>query len=231
MARILWMLVAVLVPATGALAQTAADRPVIVTDGRAVLERSPDVAWVSIAAETRAAEPSAAQQGAASAMTAVRTALAGARIAEDAIRTTGYSLRPDVERAGGRTRVIGYIARNQIEVRVEDLDRIGPVIDAAGASGASSMSGLRFDLTNRAEVEREALRLAVEDARARAEAMAAGAGVQLGPIVRIDEQRQGPPVAYQRDVMMMQASAPVETPISAGTIEVSAQVTLTVQIR
>ena len=69
----------------------------------------------------------------------------------------------------------GYIARNQIDVRVDDLDRLGPAIDAAGASGATSMAGLRFDLKDRAGAEREALRLAVEDAMARAKAIAAGA--------------------------------------------------------
>ena len=82
----------------------------------------------------------------------------------------------------------GYIVRNQIEVRVDDLDKLGAVIDAAGASGATSIAGLRFDLKDRAVVERDALRLAVEDAMARARAIAAGAKATLGPILRIEEQ-------------------------------------------
>jgi uncharacterized protein YggE len=212
-----------------ALAQTPAGPPVIVTTGEASIEMAPDVAWVSIAAESRAATPAAAQAAAAGAMTAVHAALTAAGIARADVRTTGYSVQPDLDRSGGRTRVIGYIARNQLEVRVLDLSRLGAVIDAAGASGATSMSGLRFDLADRAAVERDALRRAVEDALGRARAMADGAKLTLGPIVRIDEQGQPRPL-YGREMMQTAAAAP-ETPISPGQVQITAQVTLTVQIR
>lgn len=214
-----------------ASAQTQSGPPVIVTTGQASIDMAPDVAWVSIAAEARAATPAAAQQGSAEAMAAVQAALGRAGIDRADVRTTGYSVQPDVERTGGRSRVIGYIARNQVEVRVLDLGRLGAVIDAAGASGATSLAGLRFDLADRATIERDALRRAVEDAVERARAIADGARVTLGPIVRIDEQAQYRPV-YARDMMAMAAAPPPpETPVSPGQVQVTAQVTLTVQIR
>lgn len=205
--------------------------PVIVTEGRAVLKRAPDQAWVTIAAETRAGTPAEAQRLAAEAMTAVNAAIGAAGLPEGAVRTTGYSLQPDIQYTDGRSRVRGYIARNQIEVRVDDLARLGPVIDAAGSSGATSMSGLRFDLKDRAGVEREALRLAVQDAMGRASAIASGANASTGRILRIDEQRQSPDVPRP---MMMRAEAGLaqaDTPISPGEIEIEVRVTLTVAIR
>ncbi|HUF46681.1 MAG TPA: SIMPL domain-containing protein [Vicinamibacterales bacterium] len=228
MLRTIAVLVCVAVPASTASAQNPSGPPVIVTTGQASIDMAPDVAWVSIASEARASTPSAAQQQSAEAMTAVQAALTRAGIGRTDIRTTGYSVQADIERSGGRTRVIGYIARNQIEVRVRDLTRLGSVIDAAGVSGATSMSGLRFDLADRATAERDALRQAVEDAMGRARAIADGARVTLGPIVRIDEQSQFRPV-YARE--MLAAAAPVETPISPGQVQISAQVTVTVQIR
>ena len=114
-----------------------------------MLKRVPDQAWVQIAAETRAQTPAEAQRLAAEAMTSVQAALKKAGIAADAMKTTGYSLQPDIDWSGGRSRVRGYIARNQIEVRVDALDQFGAVIDAAGSSGATSMAGLRFDLKDR----------------------------------------------------------------------------------
>jgi uncharacterized protein YggE len=205
--------------------------PVIVTQGSSQLKRAPDQAWVAIAAEARAPTPADAQRQAAEAMTAVQKALRGARVSTEAIRTTGYTLQPDIQYENGRSRVRGYIARNQIEVRVDDLDRLGAVIDAAGASGATSMSNLRFDLKDRAAAEREALRLAVEDAMARARAIAAGAGASLGPIVRLEEHggmRPQPPMPY---AMAARESAQAPTPITPGQIEITAQVTATVQLR
>src|SRR5690349_7659195 len=84
--------------------------PVIVTHGDASIKRAPDQAWVSIAAETRAATSAEAQRLAAEGMKSVQSALAKVGLAPDAIRTTGYSLNPDMEYVNGRGRVRAYIA-------------------------------------------------------------------------------------------------------------------------
>ena len=81
-------------------------------------------------------------------------ALSKAGLPADAVRTTGVSLQPDMEYTSGRSRVRGYIARNQIEARVDDLKKLAGVLDAAGSSGATSIAGLRFDIKQRAEAER-----------------------------------------------------------------------------
>ena len=193
------------------------------------MKRAPDQAWVSIAAESRAATPAEAQRLAAEAMKAVDSALARAGLPEAAIRTTGYSLQPDMEYTNGRSRVRGYIARNQVEARVDDLKKLGAVLDAAGSSGATSLAGLRFDIKDRANVEREALRLAVQDAMARARAIASGAASTLGPIVRIEEQNDMAPQPMYR-MAVASADAP-QTPVSPGELDIRANVTLTVAIR
>ena len=122
------VLVAVLCSAAPAWAQQAApppqQPPVIVTRGEASLKRAPDQAFVSIAAEARAASPAEAQRNAADSMKAVQAAISKAGIGSDAIRTTGYSMQPDMEYTNGRARVRGYIVRNQLEVRVDDLQKL-----------------------------------------------------------------------------------------------------------
>ena len=229
------VLVAVLCGATPSWAQQTGtgpnqSPPVIVTRGDATLKRAPDQAFVSIAAEARAASPAEAQRNAADAMKAVQAAISKTGISGDALRTTGYAMQPDMDYSGGRARVRGYIVRNQLEVRVDDLLKLGGVIDAAGQSGATSMAGLKFDLKDRASVEREALRLAVQDAMARARAIAAGANAQIGNIVRIDELGgYEPPQIQAMSAMRMEKAA--DTPISPGEVEIRGQVTLTVAIR
>src|SRR5580765_3297412 len=231
MKRVMLFVSILLLAAAPAFAQAPPEKSVIVTRGQASVKRAPDQAWVSIAAEARAGTSAEAQRGAADAMTAVNAALGRAGLAGDAIRTTGYNLQPDLEYVNGRSRVKGYIARNQIEVRVDDLRKLGSVLDAAGSSGATSMSGLRFDIKDRATVERDALKLAVEDAMGRARALAAGAGASLGAIVRIDEQNEpGPPVYAAMRMTTAAAGAP-ETPISPGELEIKGSVTLTVAIK
>ena len=150
---------------------------------------------------------------------------------KDAVRTIGYELQPEFDYANGRQTFRSYVARNTVEVRLDDIDRIGVVIDAAAAGGATTITGVRFDVRNRAGLERDALRQAVADARARAEAAAAGAGATIDRIVRIEETGvQEPP----RPMMRMAAQAmerDVSTPVEPSTIEIQARVTLTASLR
>ena len=194
--------------------------------------RAPDQAWISVATDTRDVKADAARQQSAAAMTAVQAALRAAGVPADAIRTTGYSLTPEFDWNNGRGTMKGYVAHNQVEVRVDDLDRLGAVIDAASAAKSTSLtvSSPRFELKNRQAAEAEALRLAVQAATGRAEAMAAGAKRTLGAIVRIEEHGDGVPVMPQFQRAGAVASL-AQTPITPGEIEIRAQVTLTAELR
>ena len=210
-----------------------APHPVIVSTGDATVRVTPDRAYITLATEVLAPTPSAAQQKNAAAATAVRDRLKVLRLPDDAIKTVSYSLSEDYEFTNNKRVSRGFHAVNQIEIRVDDIARVGEVVDAAVQAGAATVSNIRFDVKERAASERQALKEAVADARARAEAMAAGAGVTLGPIVRIEEGSGGgypiprpPPQMAQR---MMAAQA--DTPVSAGEIEIQAHVTLTAAIK
>jgi len=97
-------------------------------------------------------------------------------------------------------------------------------------AGATSVDRVRFDLKDRAALEREALRLAVVDARARADAAAAGAGRTVDRVLRIDDSRQP---EYPRPMMMATRTSAdtTTTPVEAGPIEIRATVVLTVTIK
>ena len=219
--------------ASPAFAQTTPAPPVIVTTGEAQVKLAPDRAWVSIIAESRAKDPKEAQRLNIAAMDAVMTKLKGMNLGTDAIRTSSYELHPEYDYANGKQTLRGYVARNTIEVRVDEITRVGDVLGASVTSGATSVGGLRFGLKDRDGAEREALRLAVADARARAEAAASGAGVQIARIQRIEEQRASPPEPPRPMMRQMAAEAVVADapPISPGTIDIRSIVTMTVTIK
>lgn len=223
--------------ASAAQAQTPApgmpSEPVVVTSGEGLIKRAPDRAFVQVTVESRARSPREAQKINADAMTAVLQKLRGAGLAGDAIQTRGYDLQPEYDYNNGRQTLKGYLARNTLEVRVDDLPRVGEVLDLAVSSGATSVGNVRFDLKDRDGAEREALRLAVEDARKRADAAAAGAGVRVDRVLRIEEQRlRTPPIPLP---MMMQRAGSVaeqaEPPIAPGDLEIRVSVTMTAAIK
>lgn len=223
------------VPAVAQNSQPLPDVPVVVTAGEGEVKRAPDRAWVSIRAESRARDPKEAQRLNSEAMNAVTARLKGMNLGEDAIRTTSYDLQPEFDYANGRQTLKGYLARNTIEVRVDDITRVGDVLGAAVGSGATSVGELRFDLKDRKGAEREALSLAVRDARARAEAAASGAGLKVDRILKIEESRLPigiprpmPQMRQMAEVSMAADAAPAITP---GTVHIRAQVTLTAAIR
>ena len=211
-------------------AQEAATN-VVVTTGEAVVQRAPDRAFVVVASEARARSPRDAQRQNADAMKAVRDRLAQAGVAGDAIRTLGVDLQQEFDFQQGRRIPREYVARNTIEVRIDDLARAGEVLDSAVQGGAASIGGIRFDLRDRAAAEREALRLAVADARARADAAASGAGRAIDRIVKIEDARDVA-IVQPRPMMTMRVepSQPA-TPIESGAVEIRARVTLTASLK
>ena len=111
-------------------------------------------------------------------------------MAKDAIRTLGYDLEQEFDFTQGRRVPREFVARNAIEVRVDEIARVGELLDVVVQGGATSVSGVRFDIQDREKVERDALRLAVVDARSRAEAAAAGAGRAIDRIIKIEDARE-----------------------------------------
>src|SRR4029079_9364182 len=131
-------------PTTPAAAQEALN--VVVTTGEAVVQRAPDRAFVTIASEARAKTSRDAQRQNADTLTAVRQRLTQAGIAADAVRTIGVDLQQEFDFPQGRRVPREYVARNTIEVRIDDLAHVGDVLDAAVQGGATSSGGVRFAL-------------------------------------------------------------------------------------
>jgi uncharacterized protein YggE len=228
-----------LIAATSAAAQTPSNTaPVVVASGEHRIKVAPDQAWVTVSVETRDAKAPEARRLGAAAMTTVTAALHKTGLPADAVQTIGFSLQPEYEYVNQRQRMKGFILSNQVQVRIDDVSKVADVLDSVGAlslpaSSNVSIGGLRFDLKNRAGVERDALKGAVEDAMARAKAMAAGAGLSLGRTLRIEES--GGQVMPKYEPMLMArggvAAAEVQTPIAPADIEVRSQVSLTIEIK
>jgi len=222
------LILVLLMSASSAGQEPAAQPPVIVASGHAVVKRAPDVAFITLAVESRAKGPRDAQRQNAEVMAAVVKRMAELGIPKDALQTVGLNLNEEVDTSNGRRVSRGFVARNSIEVQVDDIARTGETADAGVAAGATSIGAIRFDTKGRAAAEREALRLAVAEARARAEAMAAGAGRSIDRILKIEEGGRVRPLPIQRSMAMRGEAITV---VEAGLIELEADVTLTVSIK
>jgi uncharacterized protein YggE len=198
------------------------------TSAEAVVYGKPDQVRIEIGVVTQASTAQAAAAQNATQLQAVMEKLRAALEGKGDIRTTGYSLNPNYNfnRGGEKPTITGYTASNTVQVTSDDITGVGKVIDAATNAGANEIRQLQFRVKDERPLRAQALRQAVTDARASAEAMAAAMNLKLGPVLEMEE---GTPQVI-RPMMAMTAAAP-GTPVQAGQIELRATVTLTVALQ
>ena len=84
-------------------------------------------------------------------------------------------------------RIIGYEARNKVQVRVRKLGDMGRIIDLLVSAGANQVDGPSFTLDEPKAALDEARTEAVQEARSRAELYAKAAGLRISRILSITE--------------------------------------------
>jgi hypothetical protein len=210
--------------------------PTVIAQGEATVKKTPDQAFLSISTETHEIKAENARRRNAENMRAIQTTLVGIGLPADSIKTTSFSLTPELEWKNGRGTMKGYIIRNQIEIRVDNLDGLSSIIDTVNSTNGTSIeiSGLRFTLKNQQMAETEALKLAVQIALAKSKAIAEGAKLSIGEILRIEEQRFGDINRVEPFLMRTAAVKGTnysETPITISDLEIKAKVILTAELK
>ena len=195
--------------------------------GQGLSSAQPDLATISLGVSSRAATAAEAMTQNAEAQNKVIEALKAEGIEARDIQTSGLNLSPmlDYSKDGEAPRVTGYAAQNNVTVRVRDIAGLGAVLDKLVASGANEIGGINFTREDMTEAEDAARSAAVQDARRRAEIMAEAAGMRLGPLLRLsDTPVESQPVPMTR-MMAAEAKGSAPTPVEAGELTVSANVT------
>jgi len=219
----------------GAGTPPAAAHPTRVTvTGESVVESQPDTGVVQLAVVTQNASASEAQAENAARTEAVVRAVREAAGPGAEVKTSGYSLQPQYAyKEGAAPTITSYIARNAVMVTTGQLNRIGPVIDAASRAGANNVDNLSFTLRRDDEPRDRALAEATREALRKARVVAQALDGRIVRVVEVQESgtvRPPVPIPYQRELRVADAVANVQTPVEPGTLEVRSQVQLVVEI-
>ena len=192
----------------------------------------PDLATVNVSVQVTAATAAEAQSKASAAMTNVITAVKGQGVADADLATQWISLAPQYSYDSTGTappKILGYQASQSLTIKVRQIERSGPVIDAAVGAGANQVNGIAFSVADPTNAAGQARTAAVADARTRAASLASAAGVTLGTAVSITELSASAPVPIPYAYDKALGVSP-ETPVQPGTtdIEVDVQVTFAI---
>ena len=212
----------------GAPAQTATmRRPFIRSLGQGTISVQPDLAKVNIGVVTTAATAQDASAQNATKVAAVLSQLTQLLGMGADIKTISYSLNANYNYPTGSPPVlINYSVTNIVQVTTGDLANIGKVIDVGTQAGANTIQGLQFSLKDEQPARAQALKLAAQQARAHADAIAAGVNGRTGAVLAAEE---GGSVSIT-PIRALTPSAGTTTPVLPGTLEVQANVTLEVEL-
>jgi uncharacterized protein YggE len=208
--------------------------PTVSVSGHGSVNIPPDTASVSIGVDVIKPTLGEAQEQATTQATAIIEALRAAGIASEDIQTDYFSVNilRDYSENADPTLITGFEIINQLRVTVRDTDQLGELLDAAVNAGANSIYGITFYVDDQTEAASEAREEAVEDARTKAEELAAAAGMTLGPVVAISEGTApivSPVYDMGRGGGMGMAEAAV--PVEPGSTTVAVDVTMTFELR
>lgn len=225
------------IAATGGAAQAAevqisAQNPVVEIQVTESIRTAPDIANISGGVQSRAATASEAMKLNAAAMDKLVKALVAQGIKREDIQTAGINLNAQYQYRENDTPLFtGYEVSNMVSVRLKDTARIGSVLDAMVAAGATNLNGPWFGLENDAKVKEQARKRAFERAQAQANDYAKMTGYSGVRVLQISEGvvGSGPvPMPVMR-VEAMDASAG-KTSVEPGQIEAGVSIAVTFEM-
>lgn len=198
----------------------------ISVSGEGTVEVAPDRATISIGVVTRDKNATKVQADNSRIANEIIKAVSALGIDKKNIRTGNYSFHQYYRQDNNRRIADGYEANNTVTVIVDDLNLVGKVIDASLSHGANQIDSLEFGIKNKGNLQNEAIRLAVRDARAKAEVVAAELGKSIIGVrnISVNSGYISAPRANKMFMAEMAMDDAGETPIESGTLTCSASV-------
>lgn len=189
--------------------------------GEATRQIAPSYAMLDLGISNKSASVSNAKSSNDAIMSALISQLKNLGIDKSNIQTSNVSVSPDYDynRSGSdRNTPSGYTVRNTVSVRINDLDKIGKVVDAAINSGANNINSLTFQSDVDQKLNDQLTTEAIAAARHEAEVIAAALGRTVGPVKSANVQATETQSfdAAPRYMALKMAAMSTSTPIEKG---------------
>lgn len=191
----------------------------------------PDIAKINIGVRSEAEAVTDALDSNTAQANAISQALQDLGIAEDDIQTSNFNVYPSdrYDPMTGQVEGRYFVVENTVNVTVRELSSLGEVLTAVVEAGANNIYGINFDVEDRETAVAEARKLAIEDAKAKAQAIADESGVELGEILNISVYSGSTPTMFYDAKGGAYSEAAV--PIAAGTLAITMEASLTYSIQ
>ncbi len=158
-------------------------------NGNSVIKAQPDLVSVNINVETRGENAQTAQNKNKEISEKLLLELIKAGYDKDELKFVNYNIYPEYDWKNGEQKFKGYVASQQLVVKIKDVKKVPEVVDITINYGAL-VSYINFELSDekQSEYKKQALEKAGKDAKEKAEATARGVGKKLGRLVSVQSE-------------------------------------------
>lgn len=162
------------------------------------------------------------------------------------IKTVGYNISPQYRypppcyysgvcpQESGQPQIIGYQIRNAFEVKVRDLEKASEILAGVVGAGANEVSGIAFTIDEPDQLQADARKKAIDQARVKAETLAKDLGRRVGAIISFSEGGSFPPIIYDRALVAEGGKGGGGAPapsVQPGENEIVVSVSITYELR
>ena len=200
--------------------------------GKAVIKAKPTVAYTYATVKTENKDAKLSQEENSKLINQMKKEIKEKyKLTDEDIKTSSYNVRPSYDYVEGKQIFRAYITEHTLDITVNNIAKVGEIVDTLVEKGATSINNIRFDILDSDETYNLALQKAVANAQSKADAITTMLGVKKAKPISIIEDSNSRGVVVrdisqmaQEDSMMLGA-----TSIEQNEIEVTASLVVTFQ--
>lgn len=200
--------------------------PSINVSGEGKVKVAPDQASISISIETKGSKANDVKQQNDKKMDAILKFIKNSNIAKEDYQTQRVSLNPNYDY---EKKKYSYIAIQTLQILLKDLSKYDVLMEGLVDQGINRIDNVEFKSSKMKELQSDARKLAVKDAKAKAEDFVSVLGQKVGKALLISDNSQSyvsqPRMYAMKSSMVMDESVPRET-LAIGEIEITANVSV-----
>ncbi len=201
---------------------------IITVNAKSELNLSPDIAYINIGYVCSGSDTEKITNDNNTVMARIISALKAKGIADDDIKTSSFNIYPVYNYENGQTKVKEYSVSHILKVTINDISKIGNVLDAAIGEGANQSFSISYNIKDYDTQYNNAMMAAVDQGNIKADAIAKSLGVSTYKLNKITENTNSssyiyPTAEYKSDTS---SSSIGSTQIQTGTITITAQLTM-----
>jgi len=162
--------------------------PFVVT-GEGKVFATPDIAKVSFGIEETGSSLKQAQDSVNKKSQTLAGELKNLGVDTKDIQTTSYSVYPQYDYTDTTQKVTGFQVSINYEVTIRNFDKVNEALVAGTNAGANVVGGISFEVNDKTQKEKlqEARKIAVAEAKEKAQGLASASGITLGKVINVSE--------------------------------------------